>query len=57
MFARVMSADIPADRRDHEKIAAILEKSALPVIEKEDGFRNVFFRFRRDEKSRRAADF
>ena len=45
MFARVMSADIPANRRDHDKISKVLESGALPVVAREQGFQGVTFFF------------
>ena len=43
MFARVMSADIPTQRRDRDKIAKQLSEEALPVVSREKGFQGVWF--------------
>ena len=43
MFARVMSADVPANRRDRDKIAKQLSEEALPVVAREQGFQGVWF--------------
>ena len=45
MFARVLTADIPADRRDPKRIAEVLQAGALPVVAREDGFQSVTFLF------------
>jgi hypothetical protein len=38
-----MSADVPSNRRDRDKIAKKLSEEALPVIAKEKGFKGVWF--------------
>jgi len=43
MFARVMSADVPSQHRNRDKIAKQLSEAALPVIAREAGFQGVWF--------------
>ena len=43
MFARVMSADVPSQHRNRDKIAKQLSEVALPVIAREAGFQGVWF--------------
>jgi hypothetical protein len=45
MFARVLTADIPEDRRDPKRVAEILQAGALPIVAREDGFQSVTFLF------------
>jgi hypothetical protein len=47
MFARVLTADIPRDRRDPAKIGEVLKKGAPPIVAREDGFQSVTFLFDR----------
>jgi len=43
MFARVLTADIPEDRRDPRRVAEILQAGELPVVAREEGFQSVTF--------------
>ena len=49
MFARVMTAEIPHDRRDPQKISEVLKAGALPIVAREDGFQSVMFLFDRHQ--------
>ncbi len=43
VFARMLVADCPAERRDREAIARLVEAEVIPVVARERGFGGVWF--------------
>ena len=43
MFARMLDADCPVERRDRESIARLVEGEAIPTVSRERGFGGVWF--------------
>ena len=43
MVARMLVADCPPERRDRESIAQFVDAEVIPVVEREEGFRGVYF--------------
>ena len=43
MFARMLVADCPPEQRDRERIAEFVDTEVIPVVEREQGFRGVYF--------------
>ena len=43
MFARMLDADCPPEKRDPDAIAGFVRREVVPVVEQEAGFCGVWF--------------
>ncbi len=48
MFARMLVADCPPEKRDRDSVARLVHDEVIPFVERERGFRGVWFFLNRD---------